>query len=311
MGCDGGTIPRRDELVRLKKKPEQKDKDSEREFRWRHCAITQQRLQEPIVMCGLGRLYSKQNVIERLLEKETMPDVAKHIKNLKDIKQLNLTPNPAYAETEKTEGLLDTSHAPYICKLTGLEMSGKFRFVGMWSCGCVLSERALKEIKGSSAGACPVCQQTFGVEDVIVLNGNEEDMELMQAKIEMRAAKKKANKKDKKEKKEKTNSAEGKVMVKEENSDNLPSTSKTSNGANCNGKPSTCNGVKSKLIANPKRLGAASEAMQDPELKRLKTDYSVAKDPKASDVFKSLFTSHKSEKEQDRAHWVTYNPFYN
>lgn len=23
MGCDGGTIPRRDELVRLKKKPEQ------------------------------------------------------------------------------------------------------------------------------------------------------------------------------------------------------------------------------------------------------------------------------------------------
>lgn len=23
MGCDGGTIPRRDELVRIKKKPEQ------------------------------------------------------------------------------------------------------------------------------------------------------------------------------------------------------------------------------------------------------------------------------------------------
>ena len=29
MGCDGGTIPTRDELVRLKKKPEQKDKNSE------------------------------------------------------------------------------------------------------------------------------------------------------------------------------------------------------------------------------------------------------------------------------------------
>ena len=29
MGCDGGTIPRRDELVKVKKKPEQKDKDAE------------------------------------------------------------------------------------------------------------------------------------------------------------------------------------------------------------------------------------------------------------------------------------------
>ena len=26
MGCDGGTIPRRDELVRIKKKPEQVNK---------------------------------------------------------------------------------------------------------------------------------------------------------------------------------------------------------------------------------------------------------------------------------------------
>lgn len=45
--------------------------------------------------------------------------------------------------------------------------------------------------------------------------------------------------------------------------------------------------------------------------KKIKADYSVAKDPNASDVYKSLFTSHKSEKEQGRAHWITYNPFYN
>jgi len=55
----------------------------------------------------------------------------------------------------------------------------------------------------------------------------------------------------------------------------------------------------------------AVNAMQDPEMKRLKSDFSVAKDPKASDVYKSLFTSHKTEKDQERAHWVTYNPFYN
>ena len=59
MGCDGGTIPRRDELVKTKKRPEQKDKDSELRFRWRHCAIKQDALQKPIVTCELGRLYNK------------------------------------------------------------------------------------------------------------------------------------------------------------------------------------------------------------------------------------------------------------
>lgn len=56
----------------------------------------------------------------------------------------------------------------------------------------------------------------------------------------------------------------------------------------------------------PESLG-----MQAPDLKKAKSDYSVAKDPQASDVFKSIFTSSSKARKQDRAHWVTYNPFYN
>ena len=41
MGCDGGTIPKRDELVRQKKKKEQKDPDSERLYLWGHCSVSQ------------------------------------------------------------------------------------------------------------------------------------------------------------------------------------------------------------------------------------------------------------------------------
>ncbi|XP_062132893.1 replication termination factor 2 [Drosophila sulfurigaster albostrigata] len=307
MGCDGGTIPKRDELVRVKQKPEQKDKDAEREFRWLHCALTQQRLQEPIAMCTMGRLYSKQSVIERLLEKEKMPETSSHVRSMKDIKTLQLTPNPAFTDEDKTEGLLDTRHAPYICKLIGLEMSGKFRFVALWSCGCVMSERALKQIKASSASTCPLCQQPYGVEDVIVLNGNEEDLEMMKVKAEMRSAKRKSSKKDKKKDKNSETGVKTETVV------------EASETATCSSikvekpkdeKPSSSNSSKVKVIANPKRLGAVN-AMQDPELKRLKTDFSVAKDPKASDVYKSLFTSHKTDKEQERAHWITYNPFYN
>lgn len=98
-------------------------------YRWRHCALTQEGLREPIVMCTLGRLYSKQSIIEQLLDKETeMPDTCKHIKSLKDVRDLHLTPNPIYKDEDKSEGLLDTRSAPYICKLIGLEMSGKYYY---------------------------------------------------------------------------------------------------------------------------------------------------------------------------------------
>lgn len=61
----------------------QKDKDSELSFRWKHCSITQQPLQTPIVACGLGRLYSKDAVIEALLDRANLPETAQHIKSLK------------------------------------------------------------------------------------------------------------------------------------------------------------------------------------------------------------------------------------
>lgn len=117
-------------------------------------------------MCGLGRLYSKQSVIEQLLDKDqTMPESASHIKSLKDIKDLKLTSNPAYKQgEEKLEGSVDVRNAPYICKLIGLEMSGKFRFISLWSCGCVFSERAFKELKSST---CSLVSESFIAVDTV------------------------------------------------------------------------------------------------------------------------------------------------
>lgn len=66
-----------------------------------------------------------------------------------------------------------------------------------------------------------------------------------------------------------------------------------------------------KTVNKHTRSDSQSNTLVDPEIKKIKMDYSVAKDPKVTDVYKSLFTSHDSEKKQDRAHWITYNPFYN
>lgn len=99
-------------------------------------------------MCGLGRLYNKLGLIEGLLNRSALPETAKHIKSLKDVKDIVLTTNPEYkADDDKKEGSVDERACPYICPITGLEMSGKFRFVALWTCGCVFSERAFKQIQ--------------------------------------------------------------------------------------------------------------------------------------------------------------------
>lgn len=250
-------------------------------------------------MDALGRLYTKQNVIEHLLEKDMPPDF-QHIKSLKDIKNLNLTPNPVFdAEANANEASNDVRNAPFICSLIGLEMSGKFRFVSLWTCGCVVSERALKEIK---TNVCPICQVSFKEEDVVVLNGTEEDVDLMRMRMESRVARLKAEKKGKSEKKIKvevkdepgTSSEQEKVPMKVH-----AGTSKSK----LTMAPPLLKGLKREIIGN--KLG------DDPRAKKVKADYSVNKDNNASEVYKSIFTSHKTEKEQERAHWVTYNPFYN
>lgn len=284
MGCDGGTIPRRDELVRVKKKPEQKDKEAELAFKWKHCTINQLPLQPPIVGCSWGNLYSKESVLEGLLDRSSLPESAVHIKNLKDVRDLNLTPNPAYdgSKAEKGDNYTDKSKSPYICPVIGLEMNGKYKFCFLWSCGCVMSERALKEVKSTS---CHKCQQSFEEVDIVILNAEGDDLELMKERALLRKTSQKKSKK-----KKLTDDA---AALSEEKKTNEPS--------------------KKKMKKEDKvhQLSDNQNEAHDPAYKKAKSDYSVAKDPKASEVFKSIFTTHKTAAEQDRAHWVTYNPFYN
>lgn len=105
--------------------------------------------------CSLGRLYSKESVLEGLLDRNTLPESAVHIKNLKDVKNLNLTLNPVFDgdKTEKGDGY-NGGKSPYICPVIGLEMNGKYKFCFLWSCGCVMSERALKEVKSTVSKIC-------------------------------------------------------------------------------------------------------------------------------------------------------------
>lgn len=90
MGCDGGSIPRRDELVKLKKKEEKVDQNELDRIKWGTCAISKEPLKDPIVADELGFLYNKEAVIRHLLDK-SLDESFKHIRTLKVHRHYKLT----------------------------------------------------------------------------------------------------------------------------------------------------------------------------------------------------------------------------
>ena len=130
----------------MKKKKEVLDKNEELASTWRHCALSHNPLRQPIVACEKGRLFNKESILEHLIDKGDN-EIVSHIRSLKDVKELNLTSNPAYKDYGK-EALIggesvDYGNAMFICPVIGLEMNGRWRFVLFWRCGCVVSEKVV------------------------------------------------------------------------------------------------------------------------------------------------------------------------
>lgn len=308
MGCDGGTIPKRDELVRMKKKPEQVDKNFEINAKWFHCALSQAELQPPVVACELGSLYNKEAVLEYLLDKSSVTsNVAKHIRSLKDVKELNLTANSTFKK-DQADGGLDFQASRYICPVVGIEMNGRHRFCFLWRCGCVFSERALKEVPTS---ACHKCGEAFSEEDVIILNGKEEEAASLRRGMEDKRMKTKMERKAKKSKaqsKETSSSTSSNGEISQGNHDeSLPSgTDRPAKKPRLAPQPpaaSTSSGSKEKVAGK----GLSETSLKLPELSKYK---SVAEDPNASKVFKSLFSSGAEKRPQHlQSNWVTHRSY--
>lgn len=89
-----------------------------------------------------------------------------HIRSLKDVKELNLTLNPVYEDKPDVGGtgtFKDWNVTPWICPVVGLEMNGKHRFCVIWDCGCVISEKALLEVKSDVCHKCAKPFEKLGV----------------------------------------------------------------------------------------------------------------------------------------------------
>ncbi|KAI8499693.1 Protein RTF2 [Branchiostoma belcheri] len=309
MGCDGGTIPKRDELVRMKKKPEQKDKDADMVAKWQHCALSQEPLRPPIMVCEMGRLYNKEALLEALLDKSGNPNI-QHIRGLKDVKELQLTENPARKDNKPDNGDAYADHqaAKYICPVVGLEMSGRYQFCFLWGCGCAFSERALKEVQSKT---CHKCGAAFGPEDVVTLNPADDDIPRAKEHMEQRRLKAKADKKAKKQKRAAAETvskapAEASSSSGSSSPDGPPS-SKLTNGASSSSAdgPPPCKLTKLTNGASSARVDKSRGGSKPNGAQKGKSS-SIYHDPNRSEVFKSLFTSHHNAKERvvHCASWV-------
>lgn len=212
MGNDGGSIPDRRDLVKSKPKAEQADKANQTRARWFFCALSKRPLQEPVVSCALGKLYNKDSIIEYLLDRSAYgdgEDICGHIRSLKDVKTLKLTPN-ASKTSPNSEAAPD--RAPFVCPLTLKEMNGSQPFVYLWTCGCVFSQSGLRAVTGTpppredlgklekkdtkdaesdtQLDMCPQCGAKYSkTNDVLTLNpASEEESKMFDNMLKRRAA---------------------------------------------------------------------------------------------------------------------------
>ncbi|KAG5520256.1 hypothetical protein PMAC_001335 [Pneumocystis sp. 'macacae'] len=203
MGNDGGSIPKRDDLIKDLKKSDEADVGQTAQFlAWLYCSFSKLPLSEPIVSCGLGKLYNKDVLLEYLLSSKEKGSKEKgcqekgasvvlppleygisHITTLKDVRELKLKANPAYQPyIALNSKLVHTESLPsrWVCPVTKREMNGHAKFVYLIRCGHVFDDQALVNIKSNE---CLECGTAFVEDDIIPLNPKQDDLPRLKARL--------------------------------------------------------------------------------------------------------------------------------
>eukprot|EP01006_Ploeotia_vitrea_P036206 TRINITY_DN65989_c5_g10_i1.p1 TRINITY_DN65989_c5_g10~~TRINITY_DN65989_c5_g10_i1.p1 ORF type:complete len:313 (-),score=142.59 TRINITY_DN65989_c5_g10_i1:84-1022(-) len=273
MGNDGGTIPHRQDLVKKRKRVTKENFALAQRSRWSLCAISQRPLQAPVVLGPLGNLFNKDAVIQQhlLLPPDQLSVQFAHIKSLKDLLELNLVyPREASdlstasaAASASTVSSSDGDKRVFMCPLTKLEGGGRHPFIAMRQCGCVLSERAYRQV---SSEQCLVCGKDVPREDVAaqdvfirVLPSTPAQIEEARAKLSARherwalAKKSKKKNKNKKKKKDKKNKSKEGENDKSTNQDTKSNKKRKSTSSSSSSSSSVAAAVASDIAKAAKR----------------------------------------------------------
>ncbi|CBX99871.1 hypothetical protein IAQ61_002901 [Plenodomus lingam] len=187
MGNDGGSIPKRRELVKeaAKSLTTAQLKEAlveQQEYSWSTDPLTRKPLANPIVSDAAGILYNKDSIIEFLLKDDG--DAAKsemkrvggvkasveggfvelgtfgdRVRSLKDVVEVKFeVAEPEAGAGEKTRG------ERWVCPVTGTVLGPSAKAVYIVPCGHAFAGSVVKEVKEN---ACLTCNQPYAETDII------------------------------------------------------------------------------------------------------------------------------------------------
>lgn len=198
MGNDGGSIPKRRELVKnaARALTTSELKASVLEslgHAWSHCALSGDTLdKDAVVSDWKGRLYNYEAVLQGLMpvDEEDSPDVTPAslgIRSLRDVAKVKFS----------------QSGGKWVCPVSMKEMGPATKAVYLVPCGHAFAEVAITEIKERT---CPECAEAFEAENIIaLLPTNTKEIERLERRMDDLRGKGLTHtlKKDKSEKKKK------------------------------------------------------------------------------------------------------------
>ncbi|KAI6249601.1 Replication termination factor 2 [Erysiphe necator] len=161
MGNDGGSIPRRIELVKeAARKPNTSELKATlleaQTHAWKICPLSNQPLTAPIVSDYTGALYNKDAILEKLIPNERENDgtdiLQGRITSLKDVVEVHFTLIKEGEEERR------------VCSLTSKELGPHTKAVYLVPCGHTFSETAIREVRGDR---CIQCNEEYTSENII------------------------------------------------------------------------------------------------------------------------------------------------
>jgi hypothetical protein len=174
MGNDGGSFVKRDSVKTAK--PEHARKAGEASAadvmggRLTSCALSCAPLAAPCVSDAAGNLFNKEALLAAFLAKDKRLAASFSIRKIsRDVFAARPTwvREPAGTSTRvgagagagaavETDRADTSSHALFVCPVSGVEGNGRHAFVVLRGCGCVISEKALLAVS-ADVSSCLAC----------------------------------------------------------------------------------------------------------------------------------------------------------
>jgi len=188
MGNDGGSIPKRRELVKSgPRAPTASElKETLREhlaFAWSTCPLSHTALTPPIVSDAAGNLYNKDSVLQVLLPEGAGSSGEQVIINREDAERV--LGGRVKALKDVVEVKFTVEDSKWVCPITSKVLGPAVKSVYLVPCGHAFSEEAVREVKVEGERRCLQCNEAYKTDDVItVLPTGDVEKERLKARME-------------------------------------------------------------------------------------------------------------------------------